>query len=150
MKVSLLPNGVEKTKKQIQTHKNLCIVLSCICVAINVILAIVSTPKTIATLLFVNAVLDVAVAWFVLATFDCIVRPLAKICNLVLIPHENLAGLVEAVSEQTMKIRGFDCYVASIGERKVYVLKDCSIKLAVGQRVNLVLSSNVVVEVSYE
>lgn len=144
MKKILIDKSVADTKVIIKKRTTLCIAAGIAALVLNLLFTLLRNDANHNAMLLLNIAADIAAGFFItyFASFNII--PLKRCLKFSLKPVQTVSGNVSEISENTIRVLGFDCFAVTVDGRKVF-LPDCAdISINVGEAVTFGVAMNVV------
>ena len=133
-------------KRQIISGRYLCIVLAIIIIVLHALFTMLRTDTNHIWMLLANILTDVLGGWGIIFIAGTYIAPRQRFYAVACRPAEQLSGVVESVSEHTLRQLKIDCYEIKVNGKIVFL--PCHFPIVhLGDQVVFSVSNGVVVEV---
>ncbi len=152
MKQSIFGSEKAVFIKRLNSRKIICTVLLCTVIAINTVLTVLRTDQNHTLLLWLNIVLDVAAAWFLIGYISLWVLPQQRLLRLCNGTERTFEGTVTSITAQTQRVRHMDCFTVTLdadkSQRQLFLPANTALSLTEGDYVQLTTVSNIIVTIT--
>ncbi len=153
MKQTILGKDRKAFDRRLKRRKAICIWVTVVTVALNLLLCLFRNETNHYVMLVLNIAIDLLVGWFLIAFVSLYVVPQLRLVKLYKKKSSAFVGELIEISEETVRVEGFDCYKLKVGaeSRRVFFLPDSfEESLPIGAELHMSVVSGIVVEVRYE
>lgn len=132
---------------KLKKHLAFDLVLAGITLFLNILLVFLRNDQTHVWFMIFNMLSDIVCGMYLVYDLSVNFRPRWRLWKLSERRAETISGEITEIESQTTRFADLDCYCVRLGRRRTF-LPAGTLRLEVGQQVELTLSGNVILEVA--